>query len=92
MYEVWKLVYWCSLKNFPVVKGDLSTLPTCKKYAWRFQDSLTTKRRQLQEKLAEKVVSGAKYHQDQQGNIIANDESSILPTPTTAGASSSGVC
>ncbi|PVD22437.1 hypothetical protein C0Q70_18249 [Pomacea canaliculata] len=54
-----------------------------------FQDSLTTKRRQLQEKLAEKVVSGAKYHQDQQGNIIANDESSILPTPTTAGASSS---
>lgn len=49
-----------------------------------FLESLTVKRRQQQEKLAEKALNTAKYHQDQSGKLISNDEDSAATATSTS--------
>nr|KAG5693200.1 hypothetical protein BaRGS_014090 [Batillaria attramentaria] len=55
-----------------------------------FLESLTAKRRQQQEKLAEKALNSAKYHQDQSGKVVTNDdETAPTTTPTSVPRSAS---
>ena len=52
----------------------------------RFQESLTAKRRQQQEKLSEKATSAAKFHQDSSGKLVANDDGAVPTSTSSSGA------
>ncbi|XP_070176938.1 rab-like protein 6 isoform X2 [Littorina saxatilis] len=52
-----------------------------------FQDALTAKRRQQSEKLSEKALSAAKFHQDQSGKLVSNDENEAPTVPVSSASS-----
>ncbi|XP_076454482.1 rab-like protein 6 [Babylonia areolata] len=49
-----------------------------------FQESLTARRRQQQEKLSEKALSSAQFRQDSTGKLVANNDSAAAALPSTA--------